>query len=187
MKFKLLYLIFGLFFLGGCSSEDDNGNEDITGFDYFIRFRANGQLVEYKFIINNSNIPESRVTGVINADETAWSGYPLDEDIYVSLINASVGLTEEDAEFFQIGVFTEEPIGTNVEYTKENSFGISAFYNNGTNVYFHDSVEEVNVNITWTSITETEARGRFSGTLYDENDTPLEITDGEFYVLSSMQ
>ncbi len=184
-KLKILYILFALMFVPGCS--DDNDEEEVDGFDYYIRFNANGNQKEYKFDMQNS-IPDTRLIGIVNGDDSMWGEYSFDQDGYLSFINANAGTNIEDAEFFQFVVLTADVINTNLEYTEDNTLVISGFYNDGANVYAHESLDDSNdLEITWTSITETEARGRFSGTLYDENNLPLEIRDGEFFIFNSAQ
>lgn len=186
MKFKVFYiLLFSILLLLGCSG-DDNQNEEVTGSDYFIRFKANGESKEYKFVINNS-VPETSISGVVNFEQEIPE---LNAMGYQSMIAAisSAGGSVEEGEFFQFMIYTEEVINANAEYSENNTIIISSFYNDGTMTYSHETLEDSNdLSIRWTSITSTEARGQFSGTLYDENDIPLEITDGEFFVFNSSQ
>jgi len=187
MTGRILYYLIIFVLIAGCS-QDDTENDVNAEFDYFIRYNANGQAKEYKFEIIDDIVPETAVTGAFNENVTDLVSFQVEGEIFESLINARAGLDPDNAEFFQVIVFTEDLMSANVNYSEENTFGISAFFNDGSNLYSSEDDGSSDIEITWTSISDTEARGKFSGTLFHENNnSPLEITDGEFFVLTTNQ
>lgn len=164
----------------GCSKDNNSENDgEVGGFDYFIRFKANGESKEYKFVIVN-NVPATSVSGSVNVD---YENPINNENGYQSMISMLSNANNSE-KIFLFTIFTEARISENVNYTEENTSIMAASFNDGVNFYSSDD-ESPDLEIVWTSISDSEARGKFSGVLYDENDSPLEVTNGEFYVLSN--
>lgn len=187
MTGRILYYLIVFALIAGCS-KDETENDENTEFDYFIRYKENGQPKEYKFEITANMIPETAVTGALNEKVNDTVSFQYEGDVFTSLINARAGLDPKTAEVFMFAVFTEDLIGTNVSYSEDNTLGIIAYFNDGTNLYSSESEGSNDVEITWTSISDIEARGTFSGTLFQENsNSSLEITDGKFFVLTTNQ
>lgn len=183
---RIFYYMIIFVLIAGCTK--DETDTDVNGeFDYFIRYEVNGKKVEYKFEIKN-NIPEATVTGGVNENVTDVVFPQFEGEIFTSYINAMVGLDPESAELFQVAIFTEDLISANVNYAEENTRQISASLKKGANFYSTLDDNSSDFEITWTSISNTEARGNFSGTVFhDRNSSSLEIVDGEFFVLISNQ
>ncbi len=160
---SILLIIFPLTILlsNGCKKDDEDKGPLSTG--YFIRFKADGQQVEF----------------TNQAALTAATGQSLSQ--YNAVVSGFSGNHN-----ISIQMFDNEAIRTSVYEGYENKVsyfeGALIGYGRDGVIYGTSGVNpEVTVSLTvWTA---TEAKGTFSGKVKATNaSTEIAITDGEFFV-----
>jgi len=154
--FSLTILLFT-----GCKKDEDNKGPSAVG--YFIRFKADGQQVEFT---NQTTL-------------TAATGQSLSQ--YNAVVSGFSGNHN-----ISVQMFDNEAIRTSVYEGYENKVsyfeGALIGYGKDGVIYGTNAINpEVTVNLTeWTA---TEAKGTFSGKVKATSaSTEIAITEGEFYV-----
>ncbi|MDT0642062.1 hypothetical protein RM553_04375 [Zunongwangia sp. F363] len=178
----LIALIALLFY--SCTTEDTPLEPiSILEDQYFLRFRENKILKEYRIIeLKESGSIYSDVEGDANRPG-ALELWGADIPVHATSINA---ILNDDAspEKFQLNLYTSEEIEVEKEYTIGPDTYMDFIFYKGNTLYgdhlAHDP-EKYNWKILFSTINEDEISRLFSGTLQGTNGK-IEITEGWFHV-----
>lgn len=162
-----------------CKKENDPGGD---GSGYYVRFKSNGTLVEYKeyaegnfnksaggkyastmaglkenFVATKNNMSLSVATVAENTVNITYTNYTVSSAGMQKAALVSLAYYDDKGEFF-------------MTWTEEFASALPAGV-------------ETNAHILFTEQTEQYLKGLFSGKMYNEDfSKKLDITDGEFYV-----
>jgi hypothetical protein len=147
-----------------CSSSTDSTGQQTSG-TYYIRFQANGTLVDY-----HSDVWVNASIAKAGVEYTA---------IAVSTPNGSAGEGS-----MNLSVFDPSPITTKTYSGGITPGGTSGTYTLAQLIYVtgnahYDSANDVRITIT--EITATTLRGTFQGTVSSPGKANIAITNGEFF------
>lgn len=162
VKFILTLLVFvsGVFFTQSCSKDEDDAGE------YYMRFKANGTLVEYTNQLGLS------------------AGFAQSGNQHVGTVSG----WNDASSNFSLLLYDVEPIA------EKTYSGYSASVNGVVGVLFAHKEKETGVNFSSgvdaefnastiiTEITDAAVRGTFNGKVKAAGQTDISITEGEFYV-----
>jgi hypothetical protein len=159
-KFTFQILVFALLVVlfGSCKNDDSD-----TGSEYYVRFNANGQKVEYT--IHNSLVAAFGQSGIqYNA---VFTGYDA---------TSNISLQVYDNKAIVPATFTG--------YSLSGSTFVGALigYQDKTGTLYTQGAVTPNSTITITEITSAAVRGTFNGTVKAAGKSDISITSGEFYV-----
>jgi len=190
-KLKKIWFVFTLGFLISCSGSSSEGKEqgnddqesiksermkEMEGYPYYIRAKVYGELREFNnpdmlYIMVGSYVP-----GIFEA----------------SIIGGEVN--EEDngsKEGFNIAIKDEEEIRVGrydfLEPFESTGYGLRGaslgYYTRSNDKAYVSDVDEEDPTFELTELTEKEAKGTFSGRVYDMiTKESVMITEGEFYL-----
>lgn len=165
-----------LILLAGCQS-DTNENENIgeTGDDYYLRFKLNGELVDY----SHSNEAQINIYGnTANTYSAVLIGTKEVEPFMFSTI--SISLVLRDGEIINEETYINPDIYNNID---EN--GLPIYPSMSLSLNFPPSQVHLGISaiITFDTISDNEISGTFSselGTGTNVDNVTNTITDGEF-------
>jgi hypothetical protein len=161
MKHALMYLFFviNIFAFSACSNDD---NDQI----YYIRFSANGNLIEYTnqlVLIAGFGQATGIYTGTVNGAND------LSSNIGLQIYNNNPIV---EGIYSGYGIIDNSVVGVIIGYTEKDS-GVLFSSGGGPNV---DATIEIS------EITPTSLRGTFNGTLLAAGRSNINITNGSFFV-----
>jgi hypothetical protein len=183
MKYKFLqnpaplFLIISLSItIAGCVK---TGTPAVPESQYYIRFRANGELKEFRFL------PMGR-----------FNTYSASSGFYDTFVSSSINLSNRGKIMIMLSNTSVLQTGlTAVNYLPSQPGFIKVWF---VTVYYFDENEtlftsikennpsggaEPNTAVTVTDVSNGSMRGKFESTVYiSSNSEKIKITDGEFYV-----
>ncbi len=161
MKFSLYTsLIVMMIFVAGCAKDDETPGE------YYIRFKANGNSVEYTYQLGlTAGFAQSgnQYVGTINGMDDASSNFSL-------LLYNNAPITESTYSGYDVSV--EGTVGVLFIY-KEKESGV---------VFISGVTDDYDTRVTLSEITETGVKGTFSGVVKATGHPDITISDGSFFV-----
>lgn len=157
-SFQTLVFVLLVALLGSCKNDDAD-----TGTDYFVRFNANGQKVEFK--VHGSLVAAFGQSG--SQYNAVFTGYDA---------NTNISLQVFDNKAIVPATFTG--------YSLSGSTFVGALigYQDNTGTLYTQGAVTPNSTITITELTSAAVRGTFSGTVKATGKSDISITNGEFYV-----
>lgn len=179
---KIMILLCSLFILAACSKNDDS-----SGDDYYIRFKVDGELVEYKkgvpilsavwFRMNTDNMYSITMTG-----SKTNSSSPNNLEGMINIIVYNNGEIQPHITYLMHDPVTSSGVGIpRIVLTYANNEG--KVWNAA--VLRTDVVQVLNdAAVRFEEIGSNHVRGNFSGVVIDPSTlgSPKQITDGEFYL-----
>jgi hypothetical protein len=161
LKHTLMYVFFvvNIFTFSACRNDDNNQI-------YYIRFLANGTLIEYtNQLVLIAGFGQA--TGIYTG--TVSGANDLSSNIGLQIYNNSPIV---EGIYSGYGIIDNAVVGVIIGYTEKNS-GVLFSSGGGPNV---DATVEIS------ELTSTSLRGTFKGTLLATGRSNISITDGSFFV-----
>ncbi|MCI0434120.1 MAG: hypothetical protein L0271_10870 [Gemmatimonadetes bacterium] len=157
-------LILGIALLSSCQSGADP-NDDDTGF--FISYRANGRLIEYRDpLLVHGVFTAVGSQHVFAAEGVSPTGTIMGSSVNVSAMDVAPITTATYSGF--------RPV--------QRGFAIATILYGTGGIEYSNTDADSDIRVTLTEITPVHVRGTFSGTVKFAGRPNVSITAGEFYV-----
>ncbi|MEE4285236.1 MAG: hypothetical protein V2I31_03775 [Mariniphaga sp.] len=155
----LLVLVSGVFLLGSCAKDEDPG-------EYFMRFKANGTLVEYT---NQLGLAASFAQSG-NQHVSTISGWNDASSNFSLLLYNLAPIAESTYSGYSVSV--DGTVGVLFAHKEKES---EAVFSSGV-------TPDYDARITISELTETGVKGTFSGLIKAAGYPDISITEGAFFV-----
>ncbi len=186
MQNKRVYTLSSLivtllaFSLMGCTKSED---DVLPVSEYFIKFKVDGKQVTY----SGQDEFGSNLFSLFNQKN---------DSIYVSVASGIMQNSDSDNNHISLSISNETEIQLNSTYTNKpssspkiepllfliiyvDSNGVKYSTVNNTILIPNDGV--LDGEITYTEIKHTSVNGKFYGTVYNDDDGAIKLSEGEFY------
>jgi hypothetical protein len=162
LSLRWVALLLALVYCPSCGA-----TEPAAAGDYFIRYQANGVLIEYREDpLLHGLVTQFGAQHALGAEGASSPGSPVESSLNVSVFDVTPIVTRTYVGYQTVtGGFT--------------SAGLT--YRTG-GVEYNSNVSDADNRVTVTEITPVYLRGTFSGTVRAPGRPEVVITNGEFYV-----
>ncbi|MGB5553089.1 MAG: hypothetical protein WBM83_00425 [Flavobacteriaceae bacterium] len=155
---KLAYIFLTVLFLFSCSKNEGGGAAP----NYFIKAKMNGELTEFNYnVIGQKGFAEDNIIHLV----------------FGAQLNSGEYFPAYDLELWSLDGNISKGNYSEADYSIQSRYTLDGFtrYNN-----FYNDVDDYVIMIT--SMSDTEVSGKFSGTITNDDDVDIAITEGEFFV-----